>query len=292
MSLQEFINKWNGKKCDFDGYYGAQCVDLYRQYCKEVLNIPQTYPVKVAAEIWDNTMGNPNFTHIKNTPTGVPQAGDIIIWSKKLNAAGHVSIFINGSVWSFNSFDQNFPVGSGCHIQSHNYKNVIGWLRPIPQLKSVVMPFTCFNADKDVMEAARNLLVKYSKGSLDASFQYKNIPVVAVPTLWTTDAQVDFIKNNPVATAFAFLSYKGNDPGHSDARTSTAPGSTTIIIASFPDITPFNLCYEMIHAITLYLLDHGQPVGMPDDVFMPDENFLIKKINTVLPFIKKLGGVL
>ena len=34
MTLEEFVNKYIGRKVDFDGAYGAQCVDLFRQYNK------------------------------------------------------------------------------------------------------------------------------------------------------------------------------------------------------------------------------------------------------------------
>ena len=36
MKLDEFINKYINTKVDFDGAFGAQCVDLFRQYCKDV----------------------------------------------------------------------------------------------------------------------------------------------------------------------------------------------------------------------------------------------------------------
>ena len=41
MHLEEFVNKYNGKKVDYDGVYGAQCVDLFRQYVKECLGIKE-----------------------------------------------------------------------------------------------------------------------------------------------------------------------------------------------------------------------------------------------------------
>ena len=31
ITLEEFVNKYNGKKVDADGCFGAQCVDLFRQ---------------------------------------------------------------------------------------------------------------------------------------------------------------------------------------------------------------------------------------------------------------------
>ena len=39
--LDNFVKKYEGKKVDFDGAFGAQCVDLARQYWKEGLGIPE-----------------------------------------------------------------------------------------------------------------------------------------------------------------------------------------------------------------------------------------------------------
>ena len=36
MTLTHFVKKYNGKKVYFDGAFGAQCVDLFRQYNKEI----------------------------------------------------------------------------------------------------------------------------------------------------------------------------------------------------------------------------------------------------------------
>ena len=41
MKIDEFVKKYNGVKVDFDKVYGAQCVDLFRQYAKEGLGIPE-----------------------------------------------------------------------------------------------------------------------------------------------------------------------------------------------------------------------------------------------------------
>lgn len=126
MIIKDFFTFWNGKGIDFDGYYGFQCVDLYRQYVKDVLNLPQSPGVVGAYQIWDRH-DSTKFEKIKNTPEAIPQLGDIIIWKK---IANHVSIFNYGDIESFVSFDQNWPIGSICHFQNHNYTNVIGWLRP------------------------------------------------------------------------------------------------------------------------------------------------------------------
>jgi hypothetical protein len=133
MNLNEFIKKWDGKYCEVTGSSQAinQCTDLANEYIREVLGLPiiewtnaQDFPKKCLA---------PQYEYILNTPNGVPNPGNIIIWKSK-NNIGHIAIFVNGSANKFNSFDQNFPLGSPCHIQSHTYTtasglNVIGWLR-------------------------------------------------------------------------------------------------------------------------------------------------------------------
>ena len=130
MTLNEFVNKYLGKKVDFDGYYGGQCVDLYRQYVKDVLGFPQSPGVGGAAEIWDSASPE-YYDFIPNTPTGVPEPGDIVIWNRRMGGGfGHVAIFLNGDVNSFTSLDQNWPTLDKVTKTEHNYNSVIGWLHP------------------------------------------------------------------------------------------------------------------------------------------------------------------
>lgn len=131
MNLNEFISKYDGVGVNYDGAYGNQCVDLYRQYVKEVCQVPQSPSVAGAKDIW-TTYLSAYFDRIANTPTGVPQAGDIIIWNSTIGTYGHVGIFISGNTTSFTSFDQNWPDSGGrgvAHKQAHNYTGVQGWLR-------------------------------------------------------------------------------------------------------------------------------------------------------------------
>lgn len=125
--VDSFFAKWDNKFVDFDGVYGNQCVDEIKQYFKEVVGI-EPKARGDAVKYWDNT---PEMDRIANTPTGVPEKGDVIIWNAKVGAgSGHISIAKGvGNTSSFDSFDQNWPVGSPCHFVNHNYTNVIGWLR-------------------------------------------------------------------------------------------------------------------------------------------------------------------
>lgn len=130
MTVDEFVNKYNGKKIDFDNFYGGQCVDLYRQYVAEVFGFPQSPGVGGATEIWD-TASPQYYDFIKNTPDGIPTKGDIVIWNRRVGGGfGHVAVFLEGNTDQFVSFDQNWRALNVCERTTHNYTNVIGWLHP------------------------------------------------------------------------------------------------------------------------------------------------------------------
>lgn len=137
MTLESFIKKWNGKKADWDGAYGGQCVDLFRFFNHEVLEIDQPKGVVGAADFWTNYPTDPilktNFTKIDNTPDFTPLAGDVVIWDKNAGGGyGHIAIATgeNSGLKYFKSFDQNWSRVSYCEVINHTYKNVLGVIRP------------------------------------------------------------------------------------------------------------------------------------------------------------------
>lgn len=138
MTLQQFIEKYKGKKIDWDNAYAGQCVDLFRQYCHEVLGIKQPAGVVGAADFWANyssdSVLNSNFEKIENTKEFVPVAGDVVIWNKNAGGGfGHIAVVSshNNDTQYFTSFDQNWSKISYCDTERHTYKNVLGVLRPI-----------------------------------------------------------------------------------------------------------------------------------------------------------------
>src|ERR1044071_4494855 len=101
MTLDEFIAKYNNKQIDFDGFFGFQCMDLYRQYVKEGLGFPQSDPVPRAADVWTNFRED-FFDRIMNTPEAMPQKCDVIIWSRADGMPfGHIAVFDHGDLNSF-----------------------------------------------------------------------------------------------------------------------------------------------------------------------------------------------
>lgn len=136
MTFDQFISQYLGKKIDWDGFYGGQCVDLYRQYVNDCLGLPQSPGVGGAAEIWDSASSK-YYDFIENDPLAVPNKGDILVWNRRVGGGfGHVSIFIEGDVNSFVSLDQNWPTLDVVTKTKHNYNNVIGWMRSKTQVEN------------------------------------------------------------------------------------------------------------------------------------------------------------
>ena len=132
LRFDEFINKYINTKVDFDNAFGAQCVDLFRQYCKDVLNIPHTGAVESAKDIFLNYDKLPlEQKYFKKYSTNNPKPADIIIWNEtKTNKYGHIAIVVsslgNNKVLVFeqDGFKQN-----GAKLSIRTTENMLGVLR-------------------------------------------------------------------------------------------------------------------------------------------------------------------
>ena len=134
MTLNKFVEKYNGKKIDYDGHYGAQCVDVFRQYCKDVLAIPHTGAVVGAVELYTQYEKMPlEQKYFKRVPYKVgmfPEAGDVVIFAPtKSNKYGHVAIVLDTSSEEIAVFEQDGFKQDGAHVGSWNYARVLGCLR-------------------------------------------------------------------------------------------------------------------------------------------------------------------
>jgi len=136
MTLDVFVNKYNGKKVDFDGVFGAQCVDLVRKYWDEGLEIPEhtgacstTGGAKDLFLDYDKMpLEKKYFKKIPKNKTFVP--GDVVIWdSTEKNPYGHVAIYLGKLNESFIVFEQNGFEQTGAKITVRNKNNLLGALR-------------------------------------------------------------------------------------------------------------------------------------------------------------------
>ena len=131
MLLAEFVQKYVNKYVNFDTVYGPQCMDLYRQYVKEVLELPQSVGVRGAADVWTKYPVE-HYDRTANTPDNFPLPGDIVIWRRwySLLPVGHIAIAVSADRDRLVCFSQNDPGGRQAGLKEYGYKNILGWLHP------------------------------------------------------------------------------------------------------------------------------------------------------------------
>lgn len=147
MTYDEFVKAYVGKATDYDGAYGAQCVDFIKLYLDKVFGI-RAGAWGDAKLYWlhfkEHTELVKAFNRIENTPKFVPQKGDIVVWSgeiSKSNDCGHVAIATgDGTTSWFKSYDQNWGEKAAREVK-HRYKAVYGVLRPKDQSKITSVRF-------------------------------------------------------------------------------------------------------------------------------------------------------
>lgn len=134
MTLKEFVGKYKGKKIDYDGAYGAQCVDVFRQYCKDVLNIPHTGAVTGARELYTNyeklSLEKKYFERIEYKSGVKAQAGDVAVFDATANNKyGHVAIVLEDGKDFIKVFEQDGFAQTGAYIISRPHRKLLGFLR-------------------------------------------------------------------------------------------------------------------------------------------------------------------
>ncbi len=256
MSFNDFFNQYNGQKNVGNTPQNiGQCVGLIEVYIRG-LGLDQVWGN--ADDLYANAP-DASFVKIPNTPTGIPQQGDVIVWSSEFNGGvGHTGIATGkGDLNTFDCFEQNDPIGSNCHVKNYNYSYVTGWLRPKVSLEPTIQipsatfetlvtkssaydKFTAagFNSIDDVNKKVSDLQNKLSdcQNSTQPPTVPPTPPIVTnpptVPPVSTTDPTVP---NTPQPTTIP--------PVESNLPTSDTPKppSTTPSIPSIKDSVLFRV---------------------------------------------------
>ncbi len=133
MELLGFIKKYLGKKIDYDKHFGAQCVDVFRQYCKDVLKTPRTESVVGAVELFTKYERKPlEKTYFEKIAYKgqKPTSGDVVIFgATTTNPYGHVAIVVNASEGFMLLFEQDGFDQKGSRLRVSDYKRCLGFLR-------------------------------------------------------------------------------------------------------------------------------------------------------------------
>lgn len=193
MNATEFFLKYNKKFLDYDGLNGNQCVDVTKQYFKDVLELP---PFQGNAyDYWTNI---PGFQKIARSWFNTPKPGDIVIWKPTAsNIYGHIAICNWVRMLDFGAFEQNNPIGSPCHYQIHNYQGVVGWLRPLNPPAEAPRPVPVSSPQEPVnikmvylsdtddigpqVAYCNSKLKEFTNNILGVEYVFKQIPPVNAP---------------------------------------------------------------------------------------------------------------
>lgn len=128
-----WINQNNNKYHDFDGKYGAQCVDLYNFYMTGFVGGQSSVGrVSYANELWTIHDQSALVRVAKNQK---PRMGDIAIWDNSFNGqGGHVAIVAqdngNGTIRVLNANATSAGSRGNTVMSNFSTGKLLGYLRP------------------------------------------------------------------------------------------------------------------------------------------------------------------
>lgn len=130
----KWVNNRIGRRLDMDGAWGSQCMDLTIGYC-QYLSDKKFWPWGDAKDLKNGQNLPEGWKLIQNTPSFLPQPGDIAIWAwPPYNEYGHTGIITYATLSYFYSVDQNWfnpgDYGSPAAKVYHDYTGFWGVIRP------------------------------------------------------------------------------------------------------------------------------------------------------------------
>jgi hypothetical protein len=144
VNLNDFVDRYKGVPVDFDGAHGAQCVDLVRQYFKDVWELPkQPEGVIGAQDFYFKHESRPVQRQLCDcrtyTKTDLPPAGSVVVFkSTGSNQYGHTGICLYADALGMDVFEQDGIANEkalkegreqkGAYIGRWNYDRLAGWL--------------------------------------------------------------------------------------------------------------------------------------------------------------------
>jgi hypothetical protein len=144
MTLNDFVEKYKGKPVDFDKMYGAQCVDLVRQYFHDVWELPkQPEGVVGAQDFYYQSESRPIQRQFLNCTAYngsiQPPTGSVVIFKATgTNKFGHIAICLGANSSGIEVLEQDGIANEaalkegreqkGAYVSNWKYDRLIGWL--------------------------------------------------------------------------------------------------------------------------------------------------------------------
>lgn len=123
-ALESFARRYNGSHLDWDGGYGAQCVDLAKAWNESVVRGPA---IRGNGKDWvNNCVASGAYKRI--SPSGTARLGDIVAWNGSWGRGyGHVGVVVEDLGSQLRTFDQ-LNGTTGYHTLSK--RGLLGYARP------------------------------------------------------------------------------------------------------------------------------------------------------------------
>lgn len=130
MTLEKFVKKYEGKKIDYDGAYGAQCVDLARLYIHLVWNLMQPKSILSAYEAYTRWLRcGDDFNEIGWKSLTKIARGDLVVFPPTdTNPHGHIAIVLDIADNEVLCFEQNGLTQKGAEQRRRPLDTVFGCL--------------------------------------------------------------------------------------------------------------------------------------------------------------------
>lgn len=126
FDFDKFVRDFTGTFNDLDGAYGAQCVDGFWVYCRE-LGIPRISGD--AHDFWDSRHTNGILNYFSEAAT--PQNGDVCVWCD--GGFGHVAMYYRGQYFGQNQWAS--PQEAAAHSRTGGPFNLMGLNAPTGYLR-------------------------------------------------------------------------------------------------------------------------------------------------------------
>lgn len=138
ISVQQFVEKYNGSSVDFDKKYGAQCVDLFNFYNSEVVGAPfiGTPATGGARDLYDVESPVRAQYYKKLDANSHLQTGDVTVYGDpngryvengRVIFLGHVRVYIGDGKF----IEQNGKIAGKTIVNSDKVGGLLGILRPL-----------------------------------------------------------------------------------------------------------------------------------------------------------------
>jgi hypothetical protein len=253
-------------------------VNIVHQFYVEVLD---QFPFKGNAIDYQKAPG----TWIPYRIFNRPLPGDLVIWN--IGMYGHIGICNWTTFWGLNCFEQNNPLGSPAHFQTHlTYNKVIGWLRPAtavvsPSLPHVPLQIGFVGSNLPPHDPFLANIAKYASDRLTLLITDYLTSVTSNSGMFTQAEAYTLVDLLNIKEKFVFIFYPPN-------QTSTFYATyyyptRNCCITTCPGSDPRLLAFEMSHQLQTFYNEHrgsNPPVEIVDSNF-PSDDLIYSKFNSV-----------